>query len=104
MALKFKELNDDALIDIKVNKAYYMMVKNSLFYLLNEIKEDENKETLIKNTTSIKYEEMTDWQRIFHTLTLLIAEIEKQAKDKKLYTEKEILEPNDEGYVAPSQD
>ena len=28
MAVKLKELKDDAIIDIKVNKAYYLMVKS----------------------------------------------------------------------------
>lgn len=104
MPLKFKELNDDAVIDIKVNKAYYLMVKNSLFFLLTQIKDEENREQLIKDTTSISYKDMSDWQKTFHTLTLLIAEIEKQAKDKKLYTEREILQPGDEGYIEPKQD
>jgi len=104
MALKFKELNDDALIDIKVNKAYYLMAKNSLFYLLTQIKDEQNREQLIKDTTSIEYKDMSDWQKTFHTPTLLIAEIEKQAKDKQLYTEREVLQPGDEGYVEPKQD
>jgi hypothetical protein len=34
----------------------------------------------------------------------LLAEIEKQAKEANLYDEKEILQPGDEGYVAPKLD
>ena len=36
-----------------------------------------------------------------HSIILLLAEIEKQATENDLYVEKEILEPDDEGYVEP---
>jgi hypothetical protein len=34
----------------------------------------------------------------------MIAEIEKISIEQKLFDEKEILEPGDEGYVEPTQD
>jgi hypothetical protein len=37
-------------------------------------------------------------------MTLLIAEIELQAKNQNLYVETDVLEPGDEGYVAPTED
>ena len=37
MAIKVKEMKDDALIDVKVNKTYYLMVKALSFYLFNQI-------------------------------------------------------------------
>ena len=49
-----------------------------------------------------KYEDMNELERSFYTITIMLAEIEKVAKDNDGYTEKEILEPEDEGYVAPT--
>ena len=37
MAIKVKELKDDAILSIKVNKSYYIMLKNSLYYLFTQI-------------------------------------------------------------------
>jgi adenosine deaminase len=103
MAIKVKEINDDAVLSIKVNKSYYLMVKGLSYYLFTQIKQ-ENKEEYLKEIMEGKYEDMDDLQRSFYTVTLLLAEIEKAAKDANLYAEKEILQPGDEGYVAPKQD
>ena len=51
-----------------------------------------------------KYEDMNDFERSFYTVTLMLAEIERVAKDNNLYNEKELLEPGDEGYVEPTQE
>jgi hypothetical protein len=37
-----------------------------------------------------KYEDLDDLQRTFYTLVLVLAEIERQAKELNLYNEKEI--------------
>jgi hypothetical protein len=103
MAIKVKEINDDAVISIKVNKSYYLMVKGLSYYLYTQIKQ-ENKEEYLKEIMEGKYENMDDLQRSFYTVTLLLAEIEKSAKDANLFTEKEVLQPGDEGYVEPKQD
>jgi len=103
MAIKVKELKEDAIVDIKVNKSYYLMAKATLFYLFNLIKDDEEREGHLKKVMEDKYENMDDWERSFYTLTLLIADIENSAKKAELYEEKEILEPGDEGYVEPNQ-
>jgi len=103
MAIKVKEINDDAVLSIKVNKSYYLMVKGLSYYLYTQIKQ-ENKEEYLKEIMEGKYENMDDLQRSFYTVTLLLAEIEKAAKDSDLFTEKEILQPGDEGYVEPKQD
>ena len=44
---------------------------------------------------------MNEYEKSFYTITLILAEIEKQASSNKLFDEKEILEPTDEGYVEP---
>ena len=103
MAVKVKELKDDALVDIKVNKNYYLMMKATLFHLFQSIKDDNEREESLKKIMEGKYEDMNDWERSFYTITLFLSEVEKQAKDNNLYDEKEILEPGDEGYVEPIQ-
>jgi hypothetical protein len=58
----------------------------------------------LKDVMTKPYEELDDLQRSFYTIALLLAEMENQAKLTDNYTEKEILLPEDEGYVAPSVD
>lgn len=103
MAIKVKELKDDAIISIKVNKAFYLMTKSVLFYLFTSIN-TQDKEQYIKEAMTKEYKDLDDVQRSFHTIGLLLAEIEKEAKANELYTEKEILQPGDEGYIEPKID
>ena len=44
MAIKVKEIKDDAIIDIKVNKAYYLMVKATSLYLFKQMPEENREE------------------------------------------------------------
>ena len=103
MAIKVKELKDDIILDVKVNKAYYMMLKSTLFYLFQQQSDEALREESLKRIMTGKYEDMNDLERSFYTVTILLAEIEKVAKEKDAYDEKEVLEPGDEGYVAPTQ-
>ena len=102
MAIKVKEMKDDAIIDVKVNKSYYLMVKALSFYLFNQIKADD-KDAYLKNIMTGDYNSLDELQQCFYTVALLLAEIEKNASNNDLYDEKEILQPGDEGYVAPTQ-
>ena len=68
---KLKELKEDALINVKVNKTYYLMVKNLLYYLFQDLQK-EGKITDVKALTTLKYEDMTEVQRSFYTTTLLL--------------------------------
>jgi hypothetical protein len=101
MAIKVKEMKDDALVEVKVNKSYYQMVKAMSFYLFNQIQADD-KSAYLKEMLTKEYTDMDDLQRSFYTLTLLLAEIEQQVKEQNLFEEKEVLQPGDEGYVAPT--
>lgn len=103
MAIKVKELKDDAIVDVKINKNFYLMTKAVLLHLVNLI-DKEDKDAYIKDLLSKKYNDLDEAQRSFYTIGLLLAEIENQAKENNLYIEKEILEPGDEGYVAPKPD
>jgi len=103
MAINVKELKDDALVEIKVNKSYYLMTKALSYFLFQTVTDDAKREESLKKIMTGKYEDMNDFERSFYTVTLLLAEIERTAKENNLYVEKEILEPGDEGYVEPTQ-
>ena len=100
--IKVKELNDDAVLDIKVNKSFYLMSKAASITILQKMNVQDKGQDYINSLTSKKYEDMDDMERAFYTIILIIAEIERQATENKLYVEKEILQPGDEGYVEPT--
>ena len=102
--IKAKELIDDAILEIKVNKSYYLMAKAASFTILQQMNVVEKGEEYFKTIMTKQYDELDDLQRAFYTIILLLAEIERKATDENLYTEREILEPGDEGYVQPTQD
>ena len=102
MAVKVKELKDDVIIDIKVNKSFYLMLKSTLYYLFQQETDDTKREASLKLIMSGKYEDMSPMERSFYTITLILAEIEKVATENNSYEEKEILEPGDKDYVAPT--
>ena len=90
--IQAKEIKDDAILDIKVNKTFYLMSKSSLFVVFSELYSDKTvkSEDFVKSIISKKYEDMSEKERLFYTLTLLVGEIEKQALDKKFCLEKEV--------------
>ena len=101
--IKVKEMKEDAIINVKVNKAFYLMVKNVSFYLFQQFPEkEEEREDTLKRIMEGKYEDLNELERSFYTVTLLLAEIEQQAKNNNSYDEKEVLEQGDEGYVPPT--
>jgi hypothetical protein len=104
MAVKIKEMKDDAIFNVKLNKNFYLMVKELAFYLFTSQSDSEKLEAALKNMTTKQYAELDMFERAFFTTTLLITEIEAIAKKETLFTEKEVLQPGDEGYVAPTQD
>ena len=104
MAIKVKELKDDAIVEIKVNKSFYLMVKGVSYYIFKNLPKETIEED-IKAVMSKRYNELeTELQQHFYTTTLLLAEIERQAVANNLFDEKEVLEPGDEGFVEPTQD
>jgi hypothetical protein len=100
--IKVKELKDDAILDIKVNKSFYLMVKAASFHVLQSMNIEEKGDDYFKQIMNSKYEDLDSGQRTFYTIVLLLAEIERQAGEQKLYNEKEVLEPGDEGYIPPT--
>ena len=101
MPVKVLELLDDSLVDIKVNKNYYFMTKASLAYLFKLNIDKGNDAEDLEKIKDLNYPDMSDFQRTFYTISLLVAEIERSAKLQEKVEEKEILVPGDEGYVNP---
>ena len=95
--IKVKELKDDAILDIKVNKSFYLMAKAASVTILKHMNVEEKGHEYISQIASKKYEDMTEMERAFYTMILVIAEIERQATENKQYVEKEVLEPGDDG-------
>ncbi len=89
-SITVKEMKDDAILDIKVNKNFYMMCKAAMFIIFKEAQDADEKQSadLVKAIMEKKYENLNDKQRILYTLTLLVAEIEKQAVENNLFNEK----------------
>ena len=102
MAITVKEMKDDAIVSVKVNKSYYLMAKALSFFIIKQLDNGEgDPSTKLADIMTKKYDELDEVQRSFYTIALLLAEIETQTKNEKLYIEKEILEPDDEGYTEP---
>lgn len=105
MPLKIKEIKDDASTSIQVNKNFYLMLKNSLFFLFtqygpNEESRDESLDKILKG----KYEDMNEFEKAFFTIAMLLGEIEKNFVAEKKVDEKEVPVPGDPDFVAPTED
>lgn len=106
MPAKVREIKDDAIIEIKLNKNFYNMLKGVMLYIL-KIDADEAKikdmvDKIINRDTDDKPH--TEQEAAFKTMFLLIAEIENQAVVNDLFNTTEHPLPGEEGYVEPTQD
>jgi hypothetical protein len=92
-SVKTKELKDDAILNIKVNKTFYLMSKAALFNSFTGLHNPDMKpDEFVKSIVSKEYKDMDNTERTFYTLTLLVGEIEKQASETKSFIEKEMSE------------
>ena len=99
--VKVQELKDDAIVNVKVNKTYYQMCKAALFLSFKELYDNsKSSEDFIKSVVSKEYKDMTDKERTFYTLTLLVGEIEKQATQENLFDQKEMSKEDLEKKLA----
>jgi hypothetical protein len=89
-----KEIKDDAVINIQVNKAYYLMVKALSLQLFLNVSVDD-KDAYLKQLLTQEYKDLDENQRSLYTVILLLAEIETQATTQNLYEEKEITDPSE---------
>ena len=103
MPQTFTEIADDAVIEIKVNKSFYFMVKNLGFTLYKLMSQEESQifnELMQKKDNNLlpDYNTLSQTQQNFYTIMLLLAEIEKEAIKNNLTQSKEVLMPEDEGF------
>jgi hypothetical protein len=101
MPVKVKEVKEDALMDIKVNKNFYLMVKDSLYTIFKTISSNSEGPDRLESIITKPFQDLTELERAFYTLTLLVSEIEKNMKEQNLFTEKEVLESGDPDFVEP---
>lgn len=93
MSVKLKELKDDALVNVLVNKSYYFMVKLELFNAVESIVNENPEEAKdLDKILEKKYEDLTPKQKTVFTLSLLVAEIERVAHKEGLFIE---IDPKD---------
>lgn len=104
MPVKVKELKDDAVLEITCTKALYIMMKNALLYIFNDKFAAKDPAEHLKSLTSNDYNSMSDPEKAFYTLLLMIAEVEQKALAKDLFMESEIPVPGDPDYEAPTED
>tara|TARA_R100001460_G_C3440552_1_gene163417 strand:- start:107 stop:424 length:318 start_codon:yes stop_codon:yes gene_type:complete len=99
MPAKVKQIKEDAIVTIEVNKIFYKMVKDLSGFLISgmEIKSASDLQSIMKKD----FDKMTDPEKGVYTLTLLLAEIEVQADKQDKIEETEILLPNDPGFEKP---
>jgi hypothetical protein len=101
--IKVKEIKDDAIVQVPVNKHYYVMVKAVLYDLFLILQEKGTTAESLQNILKRSYGEMTTHERSFYTVTLLLAEIEKQASEQGVIEEKEIQQQDIERAVNESE-
>jgi len=88
---KVKELKDDAMLNVKVNKTYYMMCKAALYTVFKVLYDNSgDPDAFVKQIVAKEYKDMDDTQRLFYTLSLLVGEIEKQGIENNAFIEKEV--------------
>lgn len=91
MSVKVKELKDDAIIEVKVNKNFYLMLKAAMFYIFTRETDDAKKEELIKKVLSKDPNpQFNEQESAFRTLMLILAEIERVAIAEDKMVEREI--------------
>jgi hypothetical protein len=90
--IKVREIKNDAIIDIKLNKNFYLMLKATMLYIFKQEPDQEKYEALIKKvmSTETENEPHTEHEAAFKTMLLLLAEIERQAGENNLFDVKEI--------------
>lgn len=106
MPVKVKELKNDALISITLNKNFYLMLKAVMLYIFKQEPDQSKYEELIKKVmaTDRDNEPHTEHEAAFKTMLILLAEIERRAVELNMYDDKEIPVEGDENFTPPKQD
>jgi hypothetical protein len=92
---KLKELKDDALVNVIVNKTYYYMVKSELFKSVEKlINQSPELAKDLENILKKDFAKLSEEEKTIYTLSLLVAEIERVAEKEKLYKEYDVKDLN----------
>ena len=104
MPVKVREIKNDAIIDIKLNKNFYLMLKATMLYIFKQEPDHEKYESLIKKVMSpeAENEPHTEHEAAFKTMLLLLAEIERQATENNLFDIKEVEIEGEDNKTNPN--
>jgi len=103
MPVNVKSMKSDATFDIKVNTNFYLMIKETTLYVFQTEKDSKIITESLKNIKEKQYNELSPYERAVYTLSILISEMERIATITELTDDNSILQPNDEGYIEPTE-
>ena len=103
MPVNVKSMKSDATFDIKVNTNFYLMIKETTLYVFQTEKDSKIITESLKNIKEKQYNELSPYEKAVYTLSILISEMERVATITELTDDNSILQPDDEGYIEPTE-
>ena len=103
MPVNVKSMKSDATINIKVNTNFYLMIKETTLYVFQTEKDSKIITDSLKNIKEKQYNELSPYEKAVYTLSILISEMERVATISELTDDNSILQPDDEGYIEPTE-
>jgi len=86
MSVKLKELKKDAVVDVKVDKNFYFLIKKTLFDLIKDMNTDDQKK-LTEKIKAQNFDDLTSIQEASYLFSVIIASVEQTAIKENLYEE-----------------
>jgi hypothetical protein len=103
MPVNVKSMKSDATFNIKVNTNFYLMIKETTLYVFQTEKDSKIITDSLKNIKEKQYNELSPYEKAVYTLSILISEMERVATISELTDDNSILQPDDEGYIEPTE-
>ena len=103
MPVNVKSMKSDAIFNIKVNTNFYLMIKETTLYVFQTEKDSKIITDSLKNIKEKQYNELSPYEKAVYTLSILISEMERVATISELTDDNSILQPDDEGYIEPTE-
>ena len=103
MPVNVKSMKSDATFNIKVNTNFYLMIKETTLYVFQSEKDSKIITESLKNIKEKQYNELSPYEKAVYTLSILISEMERVATISELTDDNSILQPDDEGYIEPTE-